>query len=142
MSINLVTGQHSVLSDENTSDATTLFTNPKKLVVNSAGNTARVLDGGYDDIIQVDLATGARSLVVDTIGAGSPQPIGGATDLVLDELNGRLLLVMGSDAETLVLSLDLFSGERIVLSDASTPDASVPFGNPESLALDTINNRL
>lgn len=142
LSIDLVTGQHSVLSDENTPDATTLFTDPKKLVVNSVGSTAWVLDSAYDDIIRVDLATGARSLVVDTIGGGTPQPFGGATDLVLDELNGRLLLVIGRDVDSQVFALDLFSGERTLLSDASTPDANVPFGSPESLALDTINNRL
>lgn len=142
LAIDLVNGQHTVLSDENTPDATNLFTDPGKLVINNSGSTAWVIDRAYDDIIQVDLATGARSLLVDTVGTGTPQPVSGATDLVLDEVNGRLLLVIGEDATAQVLSLDLASGARTVLSDADTPDANNPFGTPKSLALDTVNNRL
>lgn len=142
LAIDLVNGQHTVLSDENTPDATNLFTDPGKLVINNSGSTAWVIDRAYDDIIQVDLATGARTLLIDTVGTGTPQPLSGATDLVLDEVNGRLLLVMGEDATAQVLSLDLASGARTVLSDADTPDASNPFGTPKSLALDMINNRL
>ena len=142
LAIDLVNGQQTVLSDENTPDATNLFTDPGKLVINNSGSTAWVIDRAYDDIIQVDLATGARSLLVDTVGTGTPQPVSGATDLVLDEVNGRLLLVIGEDATAQVLSLDLASGARTVLSDADTPDANNPFGTPKSLALDTVNNRL
>lgn len=142
LAIDLVTGHHSVLSDENTPDATTPFTEPRKLVVNFSGTTAWVIDDAYDDIIQVDLATGARSLLVDTVGTAAMQPVSGATDFVLDEVNGRLVLLMGEDETALVLSLDLASGARIVLSDADTPDTNNPFGTPKSLALDTINNRL
>jgi hypothetical protein len=142
LAIDLVTGHHSVLSDENTPDATTPFTEPRKLVVNFSGTTAWVIDDAYDDIIQVDLATGARSLLVNTVGTVAMQSVSGATDFVLDEVNGQLVLLMGEDETAQVLSLDLTSGARIVLSDADTPDTNNPFGTPKSLALDTINNRL
>jgi len=142
LAIDLVTGQHSVLSDDNTPDATTPFTEPRKLVINFSGTSAWVLDDAYDDIIQVDLATGARSPLIDTFGAGIPQSVSGATDIVLDEVNGRLLLVIGADATAEVLSIDLASGARSVLSDANTPDTNNPFGTPKSLALDPVNNRL
>ena len=142
LAISLVNGQHSVLSDENTPDATNLFTDPAKLVINNSGSTAWVIDRAYDDIVQVNLATGERKLLIDTVTSGTPQSVSTATDLVLDEVNGQILLVMGEDATAQVLSLDLVSGERTVLSDANIPDTDNPFGAPKSLALDTVNNRL
>jgi len=142
LAIDLISGQHTVLSDENTPDSAALFTDPAKLVISSSGSTGWVLDRAYDDIVRVNLTTGVRTLVVDTVGGGLPMSLSTATDLVLDEPNGRLLLVMGEDATAQVVSLNLTSGERIVLSDADTPNGETPFQRPISLALDAIGNRL
>ena len=142
IAINLASGQTAVLSDENTPDAANLFISPVKLVVNSSGSTAWLLDRGYEDIIQVDLTTGVRKRLIDTVGAESPMPLFDATDLVLDEINGRLLLVMGEEVTAQVVSLSLSSGARTVLSDANTPNSDTPFGVPKSFVLDTISNRL
>jgi hypothetical protein len=142
IAIDLVSGQTTVLSDENTPNAENIFVTPAKLVVNSSGSTAWLLDRGYDDIVQIDLATGVRTLLIDSVASASPMSLADATDLVLDESNSRLLLVKGEEETTQVISLSLSSGERVVLSDAATPDSAVPFGVPMSLALDTIGNRL
>jgi hypothetical protein len=142
LAIDLISGQHTVLSDANIPDGVVLFTDPAKLVISSSGSTGWVLDRAYDDVVQVDLATGVRTLVVDTVGGGLPVSLSNATDLVFDEANGRLLLVMGEEATAQVVSLDLASGERTVLSDADTPNSETPFQSPKSLALDTIGNRL
>ena len=115
---------------------------PAKLVVNSTGTTAWLLDRDYSDIVQVDLTTGLRTLLTDTVETTSPISLSQATDLVLDEVNSRILLVMDEDESTQVISLSLTSGQRTVLSNANNPNTDVPFGFPMSLALDTIGNRL
>jgi len=142
IAIDFATGLTDVLSDENTPDATNLFSDPAKLVVNSTGTTAWLLDRDYSDIVQVDLTTGLRTLLTDTVETTSPISLSQATDLVLDEVNSRILLVMGEDESTQVISLSLTSGQRTVLSNANTPNTDVPFGFPMSLALDTIGNHL
>ena len=142
IAIDLASGQSAVLSDGNTPDTANLFISPVKLVVNSSGTTAWLLDRGYEDIIQVDLATGSRTRLIDTASAGSPIPLTDAIDLVLDEITGRLLLVKGDEETTQIVSLDLSSGARTVLSDANIPNSDTQFGVPKSLALDTISNRL
>ena len=40
------------------------------------GFSGWVLDRAYDDVVQVDLATGVRTLVVDTVGGGLPISFG------------------------------------------------------------------
>ena len=145
IAISLLDGQHTVLSDETTPDSATPFIEPWKLVINSAGTTAWVLDRAYDDLIQVNLVTGARTLVTDTVGGGEPRLVGVDSDLVLDELNGRIVMVgsFASDPpESLLLSLDLSSGVRTLLSDSNVPNSDNPFDSPVSLALDTLNNRI
>lgn len=142
IAIDLASGQTTVLSDENTPDTANLFISPVKLVVNSSGSTAWLLDGGYEDIIQVDLATGLRTRLIDTANAGSPIPLSDAIDLVLDEINGRLLLANDEEETTQIVSLDLSSGARTVMSGANIPNRDTPFGVPKSLALDTISYRL
>jgi len=142
IAIDFATGLTDVLSDENTPDATILFSDPAKLVVNSTGTTAWLLDRDYSDIVQVDLTTGLRTLLTDTVETTSPISLSQATDLVLDEVNSRILLVMGEEETTQIVSLDLTSGARTILSDANIPNSDTGFGLPRSLALDTISNRL
>jgi len=142
IAIDLSSGQFTALSNENLPDANNLFVEPVKVVVNNEGSIAWVIDRAYDDIVQVNLATGARTLLADTVGIGTPTSLSTTTDFVLDEINGRILLVMGEGATAQVLSLDLASGQRSVLSDAATPDSSNPLETPQSLALDPVNNRL
>ncbi len=101
------------------------FTEPSSVVVDD--DRALVLDEGRDDILAVDLTTGIRTpFSPPTAGAN---PYEDARDLVLD--GGRLLLL---DADA-VLSIDLGTEGRTVLSDAST-GTGTGFDEPVALATD------
>ncbi len=142
VAINFLDGAHSILSEPQMPDVNVPITEPWKLAVNAAGTVAWIIDRAYDDLVRVDLGTGQRSLVTDTVGMGLDERIGDAKDLVIDEISARALLLFGEFDDARIIAVDLLTGAQAVLSDATTPNADNAFAQPISMALDPISNRL
>lgn len=148
--INLITSEHTVISDDLTPNDLTPFANPQRIAVSALGDKAWIIDRGYEDLIVVDLATGSRSLLVDTTSTDVSESLVDARDIALDEISSNALILAGgsdgiNDFETRVISIDLADGARFVLSDGLTPNADNPLeDNPfeMSVVFDSVGFRL
>ena len=147
--INLITSEHTVISDDLTPNDLTPFANPQRIAVSALGDKAWIIDRGYEDLIVVDLATGSRSLLVDTTSTDVSESLVDARDIALDEIsNHALLLVGGLNSvvnDTRVISVDLANGARSLLSDGSIPNIDNPLGrlfDGMSIVFDSVGFRL
>lgn len=97
-----------------------------------ANNRVLVTDIGLDAVVAIDLKTGTRTIISDTMtgsGVGLERP----DDIALDVANNRALIV-DADLGALV-EVDLSSGDRTVISDSST-GSGVELQVPRRIALD------
>jgi hypothetical protein len=147
--INLITSEHTVISDDLTPNDLTPFIDPDRVIVSTATGKAWVIDHGYEDLIFVDLATGSRSLLVDTVTTGPSESLQDARDIALDEISNHALLLVGglnsAVNDTRVISVDLANGARSLLSDGSIPNIDNPLGrlfDGMSIVFDSIGFRL
>jgi hypothetical protein len=129
--VDIATGDTNLLSGEDTPDNQVPLVEPSRIAVNAAGNTAWIIDYAYQDPIEVDLLTGTRTLLVDTVFPDPAESLQDAREIVVDEITGQLLLLVGSlnsaVNDTRVIAANLTDGSRQILSDASTPNADNPF---------------
>lgn len=147
--INLITSEHTVISDDLTPNDLTPFANPQRIAVSALGDKAWIIDRGYEDLIVVDLATGSRSLLVDTTSTDVSESLVDARDIALDEISNHALLLVGglnsAVNDTRVISVDLADGGRSILSDGSIPNADNPLGrlfDGMSVVFDSVGFRL
>ena len=78
----------------------------------------------------------AASVQINAYGRSFDFPI----DVVLDSANNRALVV--DTYLKALITVDLTTGVRSILSDATIPNAVNAFSNPKDIALDSANNRL
>lgn len=147
--INLITSEHTIISDNVTPNDLTPFANPQRIAVSALGDKAWIIDRGYEDLIVVDLATGSRSLLVDTTSTGASESLVDARDIALDEISNHALLLVGglnsAVNDTRVISVDLADGGRSILSDGSIPNPDNPLGrlfDGMSVVFDSVGFRL
>jgi len=147
LAVDLADGARTVISDNNMPNANHSLRAPAGIVLD--GDRALVVDAFLDAVLTVDLSTGAREIL-------SNQTIPDSNN-VIDDLNGGIsldsaanrILVTGSntgvnDDQSLgvVMSVDLNTGVRTILSNESNPDNNNALREPEFLALDNANNRV
>ena len=126
-------------SGEITVIVTVLMPNPRQAVVDSANNRALVTDDVLRAVVDVDLATGARSYLSDATTPDASVPFSAPNGIAIDTVNNRALVTdILLDA---VIAVDLTTGARTVLSDAATPDAQNAFVSPDGIAIDEVGNR-
>lgn len=147
--INLITSEHTIISNDITPDKLIPFIDPYRIAVSTTTDKAWVIDHGYEDLIAVDLATGGRSLLVDTVTTGPGESLQDARDIALDEISNHALLLVGdlnsAVNDTRVISVDLADGGRSILSDGSIPNADNPLGrlfDGMSIVFDSVGFRL
>lgn len=122
----------------------------KRLIVDSAETRAWVLTNydyqrGYIDLIEIDLATGVRTLL-----AGLAAPIDEMADLALDEGNQQLLLLLKEPGQTTsstlvsgrVVSFDLDTGATQLISDNMIPTEEPQFWGTTGILFDTAGQQL
>jgi len=101
----------------------------ERLIVNTRETRAWVLTKydrqlGYIDLIEIDLMTGARTLLT-----GPTVPIDEMADVALDEVNPQVLVLLEEPGQTTsstlvsgrIASFDLASGETGLISDNTIP---------------------
>jgi len=121
------------------------FISPRRIVVDQAQTQAWILDRGYQSIIAVNLLTGGRALF-----KGEGEPLEDMRDLALDEKNGQLLALLSDSGPTTsttirsgrIVSIDLGTGMRRLLSDNTKPTGEPEFYYTYSLLYDNVRDRL
>ncbi len=152
LSINLETGERSVLSGvpviPGASFPDPILTAPGRITVDTENNRALIanqLIGSQSQIIAMNLDNGDVTVLSDNSTPDALNPFSIIQDLQLDAVNNRLLAFDWQVAsnEASILSVNLSTGTRTVLSSNTIPDTSSPFGHfPISLAIDRDNNRV
>ncbi len=113
-----------------------LLTQADGVAVDGAGQRAFVVDDTR--IIEVNLATGSRSILADASTGSGPvfqRPRG----IAYDAASNRVLVV--DQTARAVIAINTQTRARQVLSDDSTPSA-VDFAAPRGAAIDSTGNRL
>jgi hypothetical protein len=126
-------------------DAQIDFVDPRRIVVNQDQTQAWILDRGYTDIISVDLLTGERALF-----RGTGESLEDMRDLALDSENRQILVLLidpGSATATTVrsggiVSVDLETGTRSLISDNTIPHEEPGFFISYSILFDTVRDQL
>ncbi|MBB3061808.1 YncE family protein [Microbulbifer rhizosphaerae] len=120
------------------------FGSIRAVAVDAANN--RVLVAQRGGLVAVDLDSGDRALIsrgdgTDETDIGTGQAILDPISATLDTQNNRLLLVqlINEDIGHL-MSVDLATGDRAVISDQATGSGNV-LVTPKSVSLDPANNR-
>ena len=138
-------GDRSTLSGDDVGEGPT-FDNIRALAVDAANNRLLVAQRG--GLVAVDLDSGDRTLISTGDGSGETDigtgpAIRAPISVALDDQNNRLLvLLFNIDDEELgsLISVDLSSGDRSVISDPATGSGNI-LRIPVSVALDAANNR-
>jgi len=126
-------------SGEITVIVTVLMPSPRQAAVDSANNRALVTDDVLKAVVDVDLATGARTILSDMTMPDAANPFSAPNGIAIDAANNRALVTdLFLDA---VIAVDLATGARTMLSDAATPDDQNAFVSPDGIAIDEAGNR-
>jgi hypothetical protein len=121
------------------------FLDPRSLFVDEAAQRAWVVDYGYSELLAIDLVDGSRHLLT-----GNGEALENARDVVLDESRNRLLVLEQLRGPTTsstfgsarVMSLNLTTGERQLLSDNERPPGEPEFWYAISTEFDAAGDRL
>lgn len=131
VAIDLDTGQSSILSSNSVGSGSG-FLFPTSVDVDSVRSRAIIVEFFLDELFVVDLATGNRSTI--SVSVSHPAYI------AVDESNNRVILTDREEGVKALVAVDLSSGNRTILSDATTGTGN-PFREPTGVALDVSNNR-
>lgn len=117
---------------------TELMPSPRQIAIDTVNNRALVTDDFLRAVVAVDLATGARIYLSDATTPDASNPFSAPNGITIDPdpANNRALVTdIFLDA---VIAIDLSTGARTVLSDATTPDASNAFISPDGIVVDQV----
>jgi len=143
LSVNLATGERSVVTEDAESVPAHTLLEPNHLEMDTVNNFVYVLDGtafsrmkGRGAILRFDLGSGEAKVVSSVSGLALTQP----DSIALDKANNRILLVetFGTDS---IIAVDLDTGERSYFSRNGTPDFNNNLSSPKAITLDVDNNR-
>ena len=131
-----------VISDSNiaTDISDTEFGDTQGIELNLAAGVAYVTDWSASSVIEVNLATGARTTIADNSTADAHNTFISPIALVLDDANNRYLVLDSGRGS--VIEVDSLNGTRRVISSAQVPNRVNAFRKPKDMALDVANNRV
>lgn len=146
LSMDLATGERSILSDAAVPDSNNLLRVPTGISVDAANNRALVVDVGQTTVLNVELTSGSRTVFSSNTTPNTDSPMSGPIAIALDDASSRALLIDGagnilpvtSSASQGVLALDLADGARSVFSSNPTHNGD-PFDDPSAIAVDSAN---
>ncbi|GAB1268836.1 hypothetical protein NBRC116493_20890 [Aurantivibrio infirmus] len=150
LTMDLTTGARAILS-ANGIPADSPISSPRAIGIDA--NNVYVLDEIFLSLFAVDLTSGAVTLVSGIDIAGNPFPdannlFAQPVALTIDSANNRALVLDANPADPnlhSIIAVDLSVGAnfgvRTILSDGTTPNNTLPFNSPTSIAIDTANTR-
>ena len=146
--VNLRTGNRIMISDFGDPIQGPLGDDPLDLVLDGLGNAIVIdedagtgIDGG---LFSVDLITGDRILVSD-FGDPAQGPLGDDPGgVTLDDAGNALVIDLdaGTDGRGGLFSVDLITGDRILVSDFGDPAQGLIGSEPDGVTLDGLGNAL
>jgi sugar lactone lactonase YvrE len=138
----LTNGTSEIISDSNiaTDISDTEFGDTQGIELNIAAGVAYLTDWSATSIIEVNLATGARTTIADNSIADANNTFISPIALALDDENNRLLILDSGRGS--VIEVDNNTGARRVISSAQVPNRVNAFRKPKDMALDAANNRV
>jgi sugar lactone lactonase YvrE len=108
--------------------------------LNLAAGIAYVTDWSASSVIEVNLATGARTTIADNSTADANNTFISPIALILDDANNRFLVLDSGRAS--LIEVDSLNGTRRVISSAQVPNRVNAFREAKDMALDAANNRV
>jgi hypothetical protein len=111
----------------------------EEIVIDAANDRALILKQqvGADEIVAINLVTGARSVVSPSGGSSSPTRLEGSFSLTLDGANQRVYVSAGIVAA--IVRIDLATGARSIVSSDSVGSGE-SLVNPYGIAFDAVTN--
>mgnify|MGYP000349663091 CR=1 FL=1 len=117
-----------------------LFSNIKSMVLDSANGRVIVLDSGNDALVEVNLLNGFRTIISD-VDVGTGPVFVNPTDFAFDSINDRIFVTETDFNNRAILSVDLTTGNRTVVSNLTVGTGDFLFG-PTYIVYDGANNRV
>ncbi len=163
VAFDLATGASRILSGPLHPDDENPLIIPTLLAVDSYGNTAWVLDEGYEGLVAIDLVSGDRSLVplrkkdlhVTAVGSASDRPFHLPLDMIFNPSSGDILVLMQvlnqiSGQQTSdhriqtnrIISVNPNHGGRKIFADSHTPSEDFPVYGITRMVFDDLSNRI
>lgn len=129
--VNLSTGARTLIASG--------FANAKKMAFDSANKRVLVTRGNA--VYATHLGTGVTTVFSDNTTPNANNPLASPTAIAIDSVNNRALVLSSSSPHSLV-SINLNTGARTLISDDSTPDANTQIGSSNDMVYDSTNNRV
>jgi sugar lactone lactonase YvrE len=135
-------GTSEIISDSSMAigSSDTEFGDTQGMVLNLAEGVAYVTDWSASSVIEVNLATGARTTIADNSTADADNTFISPVALVLDDANNRFLVLDSGRGS--VIEVDNLNGTRRVISSPQIPNRVNAFRKAKDMALDVANNRV
>ncbi|MEH6448430.1 MAG: hypothetical protein V7765_07155 [Oleispira sp.] len=135
-------GTSEIISDSSMAigSSDTEFGDTQGMVLNLAAGVAYITDWSASSVIEVNLATGARTTIADNSTADVDNTFISPVALVLDDANNRFLVLDSGRGS--VIEVDNLNSTRRVISSAQVPNRVNAFREAKDMVLDTANNRV
>ena len=131
VAIDLASANRSVLANSSVGTGP-VPTFPGKLVVDAENNRAVMTDLNLFGLYAVDLDTGDRTILSDSVSVGSGPVFIAPADVVVDTAANRAVVL---DSSLGLLAVDLMTGDRSVVSDSTTGSGPL-FGFADGFEID------
>jgi hypothetical protein len=140
IAVDLLTGARSILSSENVPNGNRPFRQPTDITLDPARSRALVTEDITGEVIAVNLTTGERTPLADSVNPTSPNLFNGFNSGIgLDLARNRLLIV--DDARDRLIAVNRSDGAASIFSDPTTPSTLNRFRRPKSIAIDSLNSQ-
>jgi DNA-binding beta-propeller fold protein YncE len=139
----LGTGARTVLSASESGDSGVRLDKPRGIALDSdAGRLLLTTDGSSDALIALEIDTAQRSILSNATTPDTQNPFHAPMDLVLAGDRAYVLEAAEGSERARIVSVDLSTGARSVLSSDTVPDSVNVLDLPFALAFDEPGNRL
>jgi len=144
ISVNLTTGDRTIIANDVTGAGPSIA-NADAVDIDVAAGFAYVADIYAPPVFQhwiykVNLASGDRSILSDSVSVGTGTALNFPQDLALDISGNRALVLNRGGVQPNLMAVDLTTGNRIIVSGAGVGSGQ-EFGSNERLDLDLQNDR-
>lgn len=119
-------------------DSNNPLAQPMGIEVMEGADLGWVVNQRTDEILQMDLTTGARTVLADNAVPDNEAPFDDAVDIVIDRANNQAYVL----ERNIVRRINLLTGERSILSGGGVPDSVNGLVIAQRMVLDSANNRL
>ena len=143
IAVDLATGRRTRMTDNAQPNTGDPLISADGIAVDAERDRALLADPSAQRVWAIDLRTGVRTVFSDNAVPDGDTPFSNPIDIDVDaEGNRAFVLDFAGFLGSSVISVDLDTGRRHVLSDATTPDAVEPLMFPSQVTLDRARNRL